>query len=102
MGLKIKSTEQNSIKIVGTEIVLNDIYGRLEFAGRADGKRLEIAIMTFASKEAYKMGAGSITTDVQQGNLNIDILPTEIQSTEVAHTYAVSAYQQLGYDVEII
>lgn len=30
-----------------------EVYGRIEFAGRADGKTLEVAIGTYASKAAF-------------------------------------------------
>jgi hypothetical protein len=42
MGLIINATEENSITIVGTDITLKSVYGRIEFAGRADGKTLEV------------------------------------------------------------
>lgn len=102
MGLEIKSTEQKSIKIIGTEITLDSVYGRIEFAARADGKSLEIAISTYASLAAFKMGASPITTDVQQGNLNVELQETEIQSIETAQLYAKEAYLQLGYNVDIV
>jgi hypothetical protein len=102
MGLEIKSTQEKSIKIIGTEITLESVYGRIEFAARADGKTLEIAISTYASRNAFKMGASPITTDVQQGNLNVNLEAGEIQSIETAQTYSQQAYLQLGYNVDII
>jgi hypothetical protein len=101
MGLIIKATEEKSIKIVGTEIILESVYGRIEFAGRANGKTLEIAIATYASKEAYIAGASSMSTDVQQGSFTVEIEPTEVQSLETAHKYAKLAYEQMGYEVII-
>lgn len=102
MGLEIKSTSEKSIKIIGTEITLESVYGRIEFAARADGKSLEIAVLTYASKSAFKMGASPITTDVQQGNLNVQLQDGEIQSVDTAQNYSQQAYLQLGYNVEII
>lgn len=102
MGLEIRSTEEKSIKIIGTEITLESVYGRIEFAARADGKTLEIAVSTYASREAFKMGASPITTDVQQGNLNVELQEGELQSIETAQLYAKQAYLQLGYSVDII
>lgn len=101
MGLLINSTEENKITITGTEIDVPSVYGRIEFAGRADGKTLEIAIATYASKDAYKSGASALSTDVPQGNFNVEILPTEIQSIDTAHKYAKIAYEQMGYEVII-
>ena len=53
MSLTIKSTEEKSIKIAGTEFTLESVYGRLEFAARANGLTLEIATATYVSKETY-------------------------------------------------
>ena len=101
MGLLINSTEEKKITITGTEIEVPSVYGRIEFAGRADGKTLEIAIATYASKEAFENGASALSTNVPQGNINVEIQPTEIQSIETAHTYGKLAYEQMGYEVVI-
>jgi hypothetical protein len=101
MGLIIKSTEEKKITIQGTAIELNEVYGRIEFAGRADGKTLEVAVATYASKEAFESGASVLSTNVQQGSFNAEILPTELQSIDTAHEYGKQAFEQLGYSVEI-
>jgi hypothetical protein len=97
MGLII----EGKIKIVGTEITLESVYGRIEFAGRADGKTLEVAVATYASKAAFESGASILSTDVQQGTFNAEILPTELQSIDTAHEYGKKAFEQLGYTVVI-
>jgi hypothetical protein len=102
MGLIIKATEEKSIKIVGTDITLESVYGRIEFAGRANGRILEIAIATYASKEAFEESASAMSTDVQQGSFTVEIQPTETQSIETSHKYTKLAYEQLGYEVEIL
>ena len=38
MGLIINATDEKTITITGTEIQVPNVYGRIEFAGRADGK----------------------------------------------------------------
>jgi hypothetical protein len=101
MGLIIKATENKKITIQGTEIEVPQVYGRLEFAGRADGKTLEVAVTTFASKAAYKSGASSLSTNVPQGNINVQLAEGEIQSIETAHSYALQAFVQNGYTTEI-
>ena len=101
MGLIIKATEEKSIKIVGTEITLESVYGRIEFAGRANGKTLEIAIATYASKEAFEASASTMSTDVHQGSFTVEIQPTESQSIDTAHEYGKLAYKQMGYEVII-
>ena len=97
MGLIISG----KITITGTEIDVPSVYGRIEFAGRADGKTLEVAIATYASKEAFTSGASVLSTNVQQGSFNAEILPTELQSIDTAHEYGKQAFEQLGYTVEI-
>ena len=97
MGLIISG----KITITGTEIVVPSVYGRIEFAGRADGKTLEVAVATYASKEAFTSGASVLSTNVQQGSFNAEILPTELQSIDTAHEYGKQAFEQLGYTVEI-
>ena len=100
MSLTIKSTEEKSIKIAGTEFTLESVYGRLEFAARANGFTLEIATATYVSKETYEQGM-LLYTDIQAGNINASLELGEEQSLETAHKYAKLAYEQLGYEVEI-
>jgi len=101
MGLQINSTKDKTILITGTEISLPSVYGRLEFAARANGTTLEIAVGTYASKAAFESGAGQMFTDVPQGNITVELQPGEIQGLDTAHTYAKSAFEQMGYDVII-
>jgi len=101
MGLQINSTKEKTIVITGTEIRLPLVYGRLEFAARADGKTLEIAVGTYASRAAFESGSGQIFTDVPQGNLTVELQAGEIQGLDTAHTYAQAAFEQMGYDVTI-
>ena len=97
MGLIISG----KITITGTEIEVPNVYGRIEFAGRADGKTLEVAVATYASKSAFESGASALSTNVQQGSFNAEILPTELQSIDTAHEYSKQAFEQLGYTVKI-
>jgi hypothetical protein len=101
MGLIIKSTEEKKVTIQGTDIELLEVYGRLEFAGRADGVTIEVAVSTYASKQAFKESASVLSTSVQQGSFTTEIKDGESQSVETAHTYAKQAFEQLGFDVEI-
>jgi hypothetical protein len=96
MGLIIKSKEKQPIVIKGTTIELPNIYGRLEFAGRADGKTLEIVIMTYVSKESFKDGTSQLSTNVSQGSFTI-----ESQSVETVHIYSKDFLEGKGYDVEL-
>lgn len=101
MGLLINATEEKKITITGTDIQVPSVYGRIEFAGRADGKTLEIAITTYASKQAYDQNAAALSTDVQMGSFTVEIQPTETQSIETALQYASNVYTSQGYSVQI-
>lgn len=101
MSLTIQSTEEKSIKIAGTEFTLESVYGRLEFAARANGLTLEISTATYVSKETYQQGM-LLYTDIQAGNIVATLEEGEIQSLETAYKYAKIAYEQLGYEVVII
>jgi hypothetical protein len=102
MGLLINGTQENKITITGTDIEVPSVYGRIEFAGRADGKTLEIAIATYASKDAFKSGASVFSTSVQQGNLTVELQQGEEQSIDTAMLYSKIAYEQMGYLVSIV
>jgi len=101
MAILIKSNAEKSITILGTELNLTSIYARLEFAARADGKTLEIAVVTYASQLTYESNQ-PIFTDVQQGSFTVEILPTELQDINSANKYAGLAYEQMGYTTEIL
>lgn len=102
MGLLIKQAENKNIKIQGTEIELPSVYGRIEFAGRADGTTLEVNISTYASKQAFKDGASVLSTSVEQGNFTVKLQQGEAQSVEIAHKYAKYAMDKFGYQVDIV
>lgn len=101
MGLLINATDEKTITITGTEIQVPNVYGRIEFAGRADGKTLEIAVTTYASQQAYTSGAAAFSTDVQMVSFTVELQPTEVQSIDTALQYAASVYTQQGYNVQI-
>lgn len=100
MSITIKATQEKSILISGTEIHLTEVYGRLEFVGRASGLTLEIATSTFVNKTTYEEGK-LLFTDIPSGNINASLEIDEEQSLETAHKYAKIAYEQLGYEVLI-
>ena len=101
MAILIKSNTEKSITISGTELKLDSIYARLEFGARADGKTLEIAVATYASRTTFESNQ-PIFTDVQQGSFTVEILPTELQDITSANKYASLAFEQMGYTTEIL
>jgi len=100
MGIFIKATQDKEIKISGTDITLNEIYMRIEFAARANGKTLEIAPTTFASKETYTENK-PLYTDVVISNILVELQPNENQTIETALNYTSMIYTQLGYQTII-
>lgn len=97
MGLIIK----NNVTITGTTIELPEVYVRIEFAGRANGKTLEVAVSTYASKQAFKSDASVISTSVPMGNFSVELQEGELQSVETAHKYAKQALEQQGFEAII-
>jgi hypothetical protein len=100
MSITIKSTQEKPIKIAGTELAIESVYGRLEFAARANGLTLEISIATYVSKDTYEAGM-LLYTDISSGNILATLEEGEIQSLETAEKYAKLGYEQLGYEVLI-
>jgi len=100
MSLTIKKTTEKNILIKGTEIELNEVYGRLEFVSRANGLTLEIAVGIYLNQDAY-LQHKFLLTDIPSENLNINLEEEEQQSLDTAHKYAKLAYEQLGYEVII-
>lgn len=100
MALIIKATAEKEIKISGTDLTIPQVYGRIEFVGRANGQTLEIATITFVSKATYEENK-PVYTDIQSGTINVTIEQGEEQSLETAHKYGKLAYEQLGYEVLI-
>ncbi len=101
MGLIIESTENKKILITGTDIELQTLYGRVEFAARANGKTLEIALSTFASLGAFEAKASVITTNVPMGNLNVELEAGQAQDLDNSLMYMKAALEQEGYSVII-
>jgi hypothetical protein len=100
MGIFIRATQDKQIKISGTDITLNEVYMRIEFAARANGITLEIAPTTFATKQTYSENK-PLYTDVITSNLLVDLQPNETQTIDNALNYTAMFYTQLGYDVVI-
>ena len=100
MSITIKSTQEKPIKIAGTELAIESVYGRLEFAARANGLTLEISTATYVSKDTYEAGM-LLYTDISSGNILATLEEGEIQSLETAEKYAKLGYEQLGYEVLI-
>lgn len=100
MALIIKATEDLKINISGTELELTEVYARLEFVAKADGRTLEIHTSMYTSKTTFEEGK-LVFTDVPNRTINVTIELTEQQSLEIAHNYAKLAFEELGYEVVV-
>lgn len=100
MAIIIKPTEEKKIFISGTTLELPEVYGRIEFAARADGKTLEINVGTFVNKAEFEAG-NRVAVNIPSGNIMATLEEAEEQSIETAHKYAKLAYEQAGYEVTI-
>ena len=100
MAILIKATEQKKIIISGTDIELQEVYGRIRFLGDFTGTTIEGEVATFANIATFEEGK-MLYTDVPIGNYQSNLEAGEVQSLETAHKYAKLAYEQLGYEVII-
>ena len=101
MAILIKATADKKIIISGTDIELTEVYARVRFLGDYSGTTIQGEVMTFANSQTYAEGK-NLFTDVPIGAYQADLEQGEIQSLETAFKYAKIAYEQMGYDVEIL
>jgi hypothetical protein len=101
MAILIKATEDKKITISGTGIELPNVYGRIRFLGDFNGKSIEGEVMTFANSQTFAEGK-QLYTDVPIGSYKANLEEGEVQSLETSHKYAKIAYEQQGYEVDII
>jgi hypothetical protein len=101
MGLIIKATEEKKIQyqdLSGKLQELESVYARIEWAARPNGTTIEGAFpYMFVSKEAMKLGASMIQTDI----------PTSVsgevtkQDNQAVHELAKTELDKEGYNVII-
>jgi hypothetical protein len=101
MGLIIKATKEKKIQyqdLSGKVQELESVYARIEWAARPNGTTIEGAFpYMFVSKEAMKLGASMIQTDI----------PTSVsgevktQDNQSAHDLAKTELEKEGYNVTI-
>lgn len=101
MALVIKPKNDKTIQVPGVDLTLDSLYLRLEFAGRADGKTLEVAIVSYMNKGKFEVGEACVT-NVQTQGFKVELQQGEIQSLETAHKYGEEVYKSLGYDVTVL
>ena len=101
MALIIKATEEKTIQykdLSGKIQELPSVYARVEWAARENGTKVEAAFpYIFVSKEAFKLGASMIQTDIPTST-NGDVT---IQENLTVHELCKVELEKLGYEVEI-
>ena len=106
MGLLITGTEEKKIILKGTELELPTVYLRVEFAGYADGKTLEVAFKTYVSEAEFKKEdstpiATSLVNNVG-GNIKFELLPEEEQGLTLALSKLAEVFTTEGYTVTVV
>ena len=101
MALVLTPTQEQKIKVLGTDIELNSLYLRLEFRARANGLTLEINGTQFINKQMF-LANTPVATDIVSPQVMFDIDPlTQIQDINAVHAIMKSHYEQNGYGVTI-
>jgi hypothetical protein len=101
MGLIIKATKEKKINyqdLSGKVQELESVYARIEWAARPNGTTVEGAFpYMFVSKEAMKLGASIIQTDIPTSVSG----EVGIQDNQAVHELAKTELEKLGYIVDI-
>jgi hypothetical protein len=101
MGLIIKATEEKKINyqdLSGKVQELESVYARIEWAARPNGTTIEGAFpYIFVSKEAMKLGASMIQTDIPT-SVSGDV---KKQDNQAVHELAKAELEKEGYIVDI-
>jgi hypothetical protein len=101
MGLIIKATKEKTIQykdLSGKVQELESVYARIEWAARPNGTTVEGAFpYIFVSKEAMKLGASMIQTDIPT-SVSGDV---KIQDNQAVHDLAKAELEKAGYNVII-
>jgi hypothetical protein len=101
MGLIIKATKEKKINyqdLSGKVQELESVYARIEWAARPNGTTVEGAFpYMFVSKEAMKLGASIIQTDI----LTSVSGEVKTQDNQAVHDFAKVELEKLGYEVEV-
>lgn len=101
MGLLIKPTAEKKITISGTNFEVEQVYGRISFSAKSNGREMEIATGIFATYEMF-LENKLLFTDVEFTNFQAVIEPEEQQSIETALKYAMNGFIQQGYECKIV
>lgn len=90
-----------SIYIHGTDIELTSVYARMQFTANPDGRTIVASFKTYLNHDKFLQGE-EVNTTIHSLNFDFVILETEVQSLEVALSYSVAKFIDLGYSAQII
>jgi hypothetical protein len=101
MGLLIKATAEKKITISGTNFEVEQVYGRIAFSAKPNGREIEVATGIFATYEMF-LENKPLFTDIEFTNFQAVLKKEEQQSIETALNYAKDGFIQQGYDCEVV
>ena len=101
MGLLIKPTVEKKITISGTNFEVEQVYGRIAFSAKPNGREMEIATGIYATYEMF-LENKPLFTDIEFTNFQVVIQSDQQQSVDTALKYANDGFIQQGYDCEVV
>jgi hypothetical protein len=100
MALLIKSTEESKIYLRNTDIVLDEIYTRIQFTAHPNGMSIEACLSYYQTKQKY-LENKYLPIDMD-ANYYFDISDLEEQSLSIVHNYVRDIFVSKGYLVDIL
>jgi hypothetical protein len=97
MALLIKSTDDSKLYLRGTDIVLDELYARVQFTGYPDGKKIEACLSYYQTKEKY-LENKYLPIDMV-ANYYFNIGEFETQSLLTVHEHLINLISEFGYEV---
>lgn len=88
------------IEIPGIDLTLESLYIRIEFACRADGRKVEVAFLAFKDKDKYLQNSPCFTS-VPMSNIIIELEQGEKQDLLTIHQHCKTHFENLGYNVTL-
>lgn len=101
MALLIKETVSKKIKIQNTNTEIPQLYGRIEYAVRQNGKSIMVVIHQYADKSFYLLEK-EFSTDAPLALESIELSVSDTPSITVVHDYSKIALEEMGYEIEIV
>jgi hypothetical protein len=97
MAIIINNTEEKQVKILNSDIIIDNLYIRIVFNAKENGKNVEVELVPYQNREKYELGL----------RLNNISLPrtiegeVEFQDLTLVHELIKNKLEELGFIVEI-